>query len=150
MDRQLGRSNRASASAALAICLLVIVGCGQERTGVYGHVKLGGKPLSEAVIMFVPLHAGAGKTGASIIDGSYALDAGKGLLPGDYRVEIIDNPPLIESRGSARKASVNKTFEGRRSLPKKYSHSSVLRLEITTAMAGTSHEIDYDLPTGGP
>lgn len=150
MDRQLGRFNRTNIVAVVAIGLLTTAGCGQTRTGVYGHVTLGGKRLSEAVIMFVPLHAGAGKTGASIIDGSYALDAGNGLLPNDYRVEIIDNPPLIESRGSARKASANKTSEGRRSLPKKYSHSSVLRLEITTAMAGTSHEIDYDLPTGGP
>ena len=69
-------------------CIALQAGCNPTPISVRGRVDLEGKPLSEAVILFVPREAGRKKTGGEVIDGVYELQAETGLLPGTYRVEI--------------------------------------------------------------
>ena len=89
---------------------------------------LDGQPVNEAAVMFVPLEHGRRKTGTAIVDGKYALPAQEGLLPGTYRVEIVDNPPL-DSADHTSTPSLPAKLKKRRSLPATYQHKSPLRLE---------------------
>lgn len=114
------------------------IGCGQPAPQpVSGRVTLDAKPLSEAVIVFVPLDDGRKKTGGQIIDGNYQLPADVGLLPGKYRVEIADNPPLSSAHGE----SGNRTA-ARRAFPHRYAHDSPLTVEYQGAEQAT---FDFDL-----
>lgn len=123
-------------SASLALC----IGCGPAPVAVEGDVRLDGKPLDEAAILFVPLNAERQKTGTAIQGGTYHLPAADGLLPGTYRVEIMDNPPL--SGGHRIGKSVRRPF------PYRYSNESPLQLEIGAGSSpGEAIRADFELTT---
>lgn len=79
----------------LGLCALA--GCssgGPALTPVSGTITLGGEPLPNAIVRYIPEgdtkgHGGTGKTGA---DGKYEIvanrDSRNGLLPGEYRVSV--------------------------------------------------------------
>lgn len=106
---------------ATAGCL-VFAGCAPQQIGIHGQVTLQGKPLDEAVVQFVPLAKGK-INGSEIKAGNYSLEASRGLLPGKYRVEIKDNPPLAAGHNP-------NSFAKRRILPEKYSQDSKFEIEI--------------------
>jgi hypothetical protein len=122
-------------------------GCGGPvKRAISGSVTLEGKPLDEAVIMFVPLAIQAGKTGAAIQQGRYEVPQDIGLLPGRYRVEIADDPPIDH----AAMGQPPKPLPTRRRLPVRYSTASPLSIEI--APTGST-EFDFPLtsePSGTP
>lgn len=126
-------------SAAVGIvAMLAGVGCGGPvKRAVSGTVTLDGKPLDEAVIMFVPLDIQAGKTGAAITRGRYDVPREGGLLPGRYRVEIADDPPIDH----AHENPTSKPLASRRRLPVHYSVASPLVIDV--APSGPS---DFDFP----
>jgi hypothetical protein len=100
-------------------------------------VTLEGKPLDEAVIMFIPLDISAGKTGAAVKQGRYAVPRDVGLLPGRYLVEIADDPPIDHAAmGKAPQPS-----PARRSLPVHYSVASPLTIEVVP-----SGPTEFDFP----
>ena len=102
-------------------------GCGGPvRRAVAGSVTLDGWPLEEAVILFVPLDAGGRKTGGPITAGRYEMGKDVGLLPGRYRVEVADDPPI----SPAMRPEQGKPAP-RRTLPVVYSTSSPLAVEVT-------------------
>jgi hypothetical protein len=111
------------------LLLLALSGCGPTRTAATGQVTLDGAPLDEAAIHFVPLAAGSRKTGARIERGRYLLAAEDGLLPGKYRVEIMDLPPLGAGHGDRPPA--------RRPFPHRYAHDSRLEVEVPAVTDGT-------------
>jgi len=123
-------------------------GCGGPvRRAVAGSVTLNGRPLDGAVILFVPLAAGGRKTGGPISAGRYAFPQEVGLLPGRYRVEIVDDPPLDQ----AARPDKNSSRPGP-TVPVAYSVASPLSIEIT---ADGSAEFDFQLttkptPSGNP
>lgn len=129
---------------AFVAAVTVLPGCGPARTPMHGRVTLDGQSLDEAAILFVPLDPGRKKTGASIVKGSYELKAEDGLLPGKYRVEIADNPPLSSP---ARETSGNKARPStkRRLIPPTYSRESPLGVEIDGREAAKSREYNCDL-----
>jgi hypothetical protein len=106
------------------------VGCKPARFAVSGNVTLDGQAVSEAVILFVPLQTNTKKTGGVIANGKYEIAAEVGLLPGAYRVEILDDPP----HGAPATA--------RRPFPQHYSHNSPLQAEVTA----DSTEAKFDFP----
>jgi hypothetical protein len=115
---------------ALVACLVCCAGgCQPAPAAVSGKVTLDGQPLDEAVIVFVPLEAGRRKTGAEIHDGAYVTSAVDGLLPGNYRVEIADNPPLSAAHGSGARPRTPVLPPGRRVLPSRYAHDSPLTIQ---------------------
>jgi hypothetical protein len=116
--------------AALVVgCVgLSAAGCGPVPTAVEGSVTLDGAPLDEAAVMFVPLEHGRSKTGALIENGKYKLPPNDGLLPGAYRVEIVDNGP-VHPPPNAKK---------RRTLPPQYSHNSPFRIDVPSGTSATA------------
>lgn len=115
-----------------SICILlalVAMGCQREQPrGIVGTVTLDSKPLDEAVILFVPLQPGQKKTGAPVIAGRYELAKEVGILPGNYRVEVADNPPL---NGATHRDAMQRK-SSRRPFPHRYSTDSPLTLELTS------------------
>src|SRR5437773_4139489 len=79
----------------LAIAVLIVVGCGsQKTTPVEGVVLLDGKPLAGASIQFVPQGAGRDATGETDKSGQFVMSTFQprdGMLPGSYKVVI--SPP---------------------------------------------------------
>jgi hypothetical protein len=134
-------------SYLLATAVLVATtGCGGPvRRAVAGTVTLDGQPLDEAVIVFVPLDGGGRKTGGRIEAGRYELAKDVGLLPGGYRVEVADDPPI---EPGMRPDSVSP--RQRRQLPVVYSVASPLTVEVT---ADGPAAFDFELtvkPAGKP
>ncbi len=113
----------------LAWLLLCAGGCQPGPVAVSGKVTLEGQTLDEAVIVFVPLEAGRRKTGAEIREGAFAISAADGLLPGNYRVEIADNPPLSAAHGKGARPRTPALPPDRRVLPAHYAHASPLSVE---------------------
>lgn len=121
---------RRSAAAALGIAtVLGAAGCGGPvNRAITGNVTLDGKPLDEAVIIFIPLAIQAGKTGAAIKAGRYEVPRDVGLIPGRYRVEIADDPPIDRPHHPAKGSQP----PARRPFPVVYgSVASPLLLEMT-------------------
>jgi hypothetical protein len=113
-------------------------GCGgPAKRAVSGDVTLEGKPLDEAVIMFVPLDIQAGKTGAAIKQGRYEVPREVGLLPGRYRVEIADDPPIDHAHMNP----TSKQSAARRRLPVQYSIASPLAIDV-----GPTGPAKFDFP----
>jgi hypothetical protein len=68
--------------------LLLLCGCAGSEPSISGTVKLGGKPLAEGDIQFIPIEGTSGPdAGAEIRDGKYKV-VQKGLAGGKYRVSI--------------------------------------------------------------
>jgi len=130
-------------------CLLTVAavmssaGCGGPvRRAVAGSVTLDGQPLAEALILFVPLDAGGRKTGGPIAAGRYEMGKEVGLLPGRYRVEVADDPPI----NPAMRPEQGKP-QPRRKLPVVYSTSSPLTIEVT---ADGPADFSFDLSSKSP
>jgi hypothetical protein len=142
---------RSSVAHLFAALLAAVVGIGLSgcggfvRRAVAGGVTLDGQPLEEAVILFVPLDAGGRKSGGPITAGRYELGKDVGLLPGRYRVEVADDPPIDPAM---RPGQVKP--RPRRKLPVAYSTSSPLAIEVT---ADGPVDFNFDLsskPAGTP
>ncbi len=121
---------RRSTAAALGIAtVLGAAGCGGPvKRAITGNVTLDGQALDEAVIMFIPLDIQAGKTGAAIKSGRYEVTRDVGLIPGRYRVEIADDPPIDSLHHPAKGSQP----QPRRPFPVVYgSVASPLSLEMT-------------------
>lgn len=139
---------RRSAAAALGIAtVLGATACGgSSKRAISGTVTLEGKPLDEAVIMFIPLDIPAGKTGAAVKEGRYEVPRDVGLPPGRYRVEIADDPP-IDHAAMGKPPQPSAT---RRNLPVHYSVASPLSIDVTPSGPA---EFDFPLtrkPLGTP
>jgi hypothetical protein len=84
-----------------AIGLLALAGCGprSDRLAVSGTVTLNGEPLSGGSIHFTSLGEQKLASGAMIENGEYHIPQEKGLLPGEYHLEIsapdTDSPPVM-------------------------------------------------------
>jgi hypothetical protein len=85
---------------------------------ISGRVTLDGQPLSEAAIQFIPAMPGVRKTSCEVQCGTYHLPAENGLAPGEYRVDVIDLPPLTHATTP------------RRPFPSRYSNHSPLSITV--------------------
>ena len=74
----------------IAMGLFAIAGCGprSDRLAISGKVLLNGEPLSGGSIHFTSLGEKKLTSGAMIENGEYHIPQEKGLLPGDYHLEI--------------------------------------------------------------
>ena len=94
-------ANSSTLSRRLAtLCLLlsaVATGCGKAPQSISGRVTLDGEPLSEAAIQFIPKSPGLRKTSCEVQNGGYQLPVENGLAPGEYRVDLVDLPPLTHA-----------------------------------------------------
>jgi len=137
-----------AALVLLGMLTLGAAGCGPSPVAVQGRVTLDDRPLDEAVILFVPLDEGRKKTGTEIVDGQYHLPREDGLLPGKYRVEIADNPPLdgVHSAGHGQQAATSAAPQRRRPFPYRYTHDSPFSVEVEPS-SDDPLRFDFELTT---
>jgi hypothetical protein len=125
-------------------------GCGSSNRGaVTGKVTVNGELLKEGQLAFVPLDSGLGPSaGAGIINGEYKIDAAKGPLAGEYRVEINafrkTGKKTWDGMGDEQGPAGKKNFveEVEAFIPPKYNTASELR---ATIKAGEVNVYDFDL-----
>ena len=130
------------AVAAAIVCLCV--GCNDPSNGrleVAGSVTLDKVPLDQGVITFYDPAGNHPSSGAAIVDGKYHLPAGKGLLPGDYKV-AIDSADATGETASPVQYSMRIPVSR---IPAKYNGETLLSVEVTSTGA---NQFDFDLTTG--
>ena len=126
-------------------CLLVVPGCGPsgpEIASVVGTVKMDGKPLPHAIVMFVP-QGGRPSVAEADENGKYVLQFSggrKGAIPGLNRVEINTFAPMgYEVDGTV--------IPGRKEVvPARYNRFTTLEFEV---QPGKKNIADFDLESSG-
>lgn len=97
---QVPRRTAAIHSSVVICAVLAAVGCGKEeppRAIVRGTVTLGGSPLTEGEVTFIPAGGGVGRSPIAS-DGSYSLvgqDKKEGVAPGNYTVIVMPSMAQI-------------------------------------------------------
>jgi hypothetical protein len=128
----------------LTICVLFLVGCGarSELAGVAGRVTFDGQAVTDGQVAFEPV--GEGRMGFAIVsNGSYRLDAMKGLAPGKYLVRITASRPTGKNAEQdsflkdTQSLAINEQY-----IPPKYNSGSQLEIEIE---AIPENQRDFDL-----
>lgn len=137
------RLSRAAAGAACAAALLLAAGCGGSLGTPGGKVTLGGNPVADASLTFLPAaNPDAVASGVTGPDGTYRLDYGtkRGLAPGKCTVRVTvytlkSGKPLPGGeQGAALKGDDTKTVQ----------HTYVFETDVP---AGAS-TLDFELNQG--
>ena len=120
-----------AATFAVVVGLLAAAtaGCRPAPVAIQGVITLDGEPLDQAAIQFIP-SANRKKTGCAVHQGKYELPAENGLLPGTYRVDILDLPPLTHEPAPPRPEL------------HRYSNDSPLKIEV---QPGGTRTFDFEL-----
>lgn len=126
-----------------------IAGCGDElgpRQEISGSVRMGGQPLDEGAIEFMPLApAAAGEidtqSGAPITQGKYTIPRANGLMPGKYRVSITSAGPTEGPKPGELPGPSGPSPKER--VPAKYNTDSELEATVTSAGPNT---FDFEIP----
>ena len=128
----------------LMIALMLQVGCGPsgpEIASVQGTVTMDGKPLPNAIIMFVP-EGGRPSVSETDANGKYVLEFSggrKGAIPGINRVEINTGRLAYEKDGKNYPAV-------KESVPVQYNRLTTLEFNVE---AGKNNTADFALKSGG-
>ena len=128
----------------LMVALMVQVGCGPsgpEIARVQGTVTMDGKPLPNAIIMFVPV-GGRPSVSETDANGKYVLEFSggrKGAIPGMNRVEINTGRLAYEKDGKNYPAV-------KESVPAQYNRLTTLEFNVE---AGKNNTADFALKSGG-
>ena len=136
--------------------LLLSSGCGGNEPApvklpatvpVSGTVKLDGKPLAGAKVIFITTAAKSfGAEGVTNSEGLYELSVSigsqdaKGAIPGNYNVRISR---FLAPDGTPQDTSKPQEIPGMESLPSRYSDSSQTTLTATVPAGGGT--LDFDL-----
>ena len=130
------------------ICLSLLfgfaIGCGPggpEIARVEGTITMDGKPLPNAIVMFVP-SGGRPSACESDANGKYVLEFSggrKGAIPGMNRVEINTARLAYEKDGKSYPAV-------KESVPAKYNRMTTLEFNVEP---GKNNVANFDLKSGG-
>lgn len=127
----------------VSILMPLLFGCGNSdgRMAIDGTVSLKGKPIKEGVIEFV---SEAGKSGAIITDGKYAIPADQGLTPGTYKVLITagDGRTSIDS-ADGMPGPTGGNIVSKDTIPAEYNTKS--KQEVTVKATGPN-KFDFPIP----
>ena len=128
----------------LMMALMLQVGCGPsgpDIARVQGTVTMDGKPLPNAIIMFVPV-GGRPSVSETDANGKYVLEFSggrKGAIPGINRVEINTGRLAYEKDGKNYPAV-------KESVPVQYNRVTTLEFNVE---AGKNNTADFALKSGG-
>ena len=128
----------------LMMALMLQVGCGPsgpDIARVQGTVTMDGKPLPNAIIMFVPV-GGRPSVSETDANGKYVLEFSggrKGAIPGINRVEINTGRLAYEKDGKNYPAV-------KESVPVQYNRHTTLEFNVE---AGKNNTADFALKSGG-
>ena len=126
------------------MALMLQVGCGPsgpDIARVQGTVTMDGKPLPNAIIMFVPV-GGRPSVSETDANGKYVLEFSggrKGAIPGINRVEINTGRLAYEKDGKNYPAV-------KESVPVQYNRVTTLEFNVE---AGKNNTADFALKSGG-
>ena len=73
----------------ILVFLLLLSGCSDGRVAIRGSVAVNGTPVKEGAINFRPIDVTSPGSSVAIIDGKYSIPAGRGVVPGEYLVQIL-------------------------------------------------------------
>ena len=127
----------------LMMALMLQVGCGPsgpDIARVQGTVTMDGKPLPNAIIMFVPV-GGRPSVSETDANGKYVLEFSggrKGAIPGINRVEINTGRLAYEKDGKNYPAV-------KESVPVQYNRLTTLEFNVE---AGKNNTADFALKSG--
>ena len=124
--------------------IFAATGCGggadPNRLGIDGKVTLDGQPLKTGAITFVPTKLGQ-TTAGTISAGSFSVDRGIGLSPGNYTVEIHSIQPTGQQVKSPDEPNMM-IEETRNIIPGRYNAATLLKAEVK---AGTENHFRFEL-----
>ncbi len=132
----------------LACIGLMGAGCGPsgpELREVTGTVTVNGKPVTGAVLTFVPVAGGSPSYGATDREGKYRLaftDTKFGAMVGEHEVEIAANK-ISASERAEMKAQGMEVPEQQVTIPKKYREKGALKATVERK----ANVIDFPLTT---
>ena len=76
--------------------ILALAGCGGKSAAtVQGKITLDGEPVALGNIVLLPASGTGPRAAAAIEQGAYVISADDKLVPGKYRVEIIDRTDVM-------------------------------------------------------
>ncbi len=134
-------------------CVVLCVGCSGESdkskanrpktSTAKGVVTYGGKPLDDALIVFVP-EENEGTAASAVTDshGGFSMMAfppEKGAVPGKYNVTVSKTiePPTVEFNESSHDAPAPKASKPKSLIPSKYSQAKTSNLIAVVPAEGT-------------
>ena len=126
------------------LLLLLLVGCGpanpQGRVSLKGSVSVNGTPVKEGTISFSPLGnpVEITQSGAVIRDGKYTVPTTKGVIPGEYAVQIYASEKTGEIDKNRLLAGMSVEVT-RQLIPPKYNEKTELKITIER---GKSYDFD--------
>ena len=108
--------------------LFLLPGCSDGRVALRGNVSVNGVPVKEGTINFRPIDVASPGSSTVIVDGSYSVAAKKGVVPGEYLVQIS----ATEDTGKMDTSMPGPPRPIYRSLiPPKYNAQSELKVNVT-------------------
>lgn len=132
-------------AAIASLSIAASGGCGQNdgRCPIHGEVTLDGEPASGAVISFRAIAGSEGNSSGATVDeqGRFSIPADKGLIPGDYAVNIQcwkDTGQKVQDPCSQQYAPVV--------APVEYAETGKLQITVT---ADGDRQFNFPLTTKG-
>lgn len=131
------------AVAWFAAALLPCAGCGGDsggRLAAEGTVTFNGEPVSKGSIAFRPMGSTESpSSGSEIVNGHFSIPGDKGLMPGEFRVEI---QAVRKTGKTVDDPLFGPTDVEEQYLPTRYNKQSELTAEI---VPGQSNELNFEL-----
>jgi len=114
-------------SVSVPAALVLLIGCGGSggRKPITGMITFQKQPLDQGRIEFHPDGGEATMAGAVIEKGKYEIPAGKGLMPGTYKVAIYSSTAAPSTDQLPGEPPVYKER-----IPAKYNEATTLKAEI--------------------
>ncbi|MEX0866658.1 MAG: carboxypeptidase-like regulatory domain-containing protein [Pirellulales bacterium] len=133
-----------------AFGILLVAGCGDNplgRQAVQGTVRLDGAALHQGNIEFVPQAPQGVSSGTAIRDGRYAIEATKGLPPGEYQVRIFSSTKSEAPRTPEEAALPADHRPGRERIDPRFNTTTTLSVEVRP---DTDNVFDFDVEFASP
>jgi hypothetical protein len=125
-------------SFGVGLIVVLFAGCSQtpetEHVPISGQVTLGGKPLPDAIIRFVPIQdePNLRDSVTMISGGRFAFDSTNGPAPGDHHVVITPKEPELNEAVAAMQNGDRDPLKSR-AIPARYQSTGELRATIDAA-----------------
>jgi hypothetical protein len=125
-------------TTSLFVCSVLAIGCGGP-VNVEGKVVMGGKPLTGAQVLFVPVTGGLEAGDVTDDEGKFQIKNPQkmGVVPGEYRVTVSkkDYPPGMK-RPDAHEMTMALTAKMKETLPARYTLQDKTPLRVTVPRGG--------------
>jgi hypothetical protein len=123
----------------LFACSVFASGCGGP-VNVEGKVVMGGKPLTGAQVLFVPVAGGLEAGDVTDDEGKFQVKNPQklGIVPGEYRVTVSKKDyPAGMKRPGPREMTMALTAKMKETLPARYTMQDKTPLRVTVPSGGT-------------